>query len=201
MVISVVSLYVIFSYFLNALENMSLPKLGKKYVTTVYRNTDPARSVRIIISYSFVSLNPRYRLCSKIYLRLGDMVVSIPVSRQVSLIHTLRVMLTALSLYPHFLRYLPSVRSRIILTFWVKNFVNFRQRKYTRMSLMSLLSEASSSVIKLWNIRHPVRLSLTTSPNVSDLLISLHVSFVSLIQYIMRLFPGMVKDRARNLPV
>ena len=114
------------------------------------------------------------------------MVVSTVSYPKVSVHHTLRAMLIAVCLYPKFLHYLPSVHSAFILKSWVKAFCKVNERKYTHLPLSSLLSEASLSMDAIRNLMYGGRLTLTSSPNVKDLLINLHVNVLTLMEYMIQ---------------
>ena len=143
------------------------------------RNT----SGRIIISYSISPTNESYKYVTKVYLRYGPLVVSIANTRAATLHSTLRAMLTAIAMYPSFLRRLPSVRSVYILKSWVKAYCKMNARKYTKLPLSSLLDEALSSMAILQSSVYGGRVTLTSTRSVKDLLINLHVSYLRLIQY------------------
>lgn len=155
----------------------------KKYVTTLFQSTDLKPSGRITISY-FSSMTPkRLRSFYVVYVRVGRMVVSSQVSREASVLHTLRVMLTALCLFPDYLRTVPAVRSRVIAGFSLSAFIKVRERKYMRMPLNLLCRNAVQSAAVLSNSVPGGHLRLISSRNVKTSIASLMTSYVTLIQY------------------
>lgn len=158
----------------------------KKCVILPLANTDLYTSARIIISYYSSNQTKSYKYVQRLYLRLGPMVVSTVSYPKVSVHRTLRAMLIAVCLYPKFLHYLPSVHSAFILKNWVKAFCKVNERKYTHLPLSSLLSEASLSMDAIRNLMYGGRLTLTSTPNVKDLLINLHVNVLTLMESMIR---------------
>ena len=82
------------SIYLNLLENM------KKYISTLYQNTDPYTSVRISISYYSRTRTKSPRILAELFLRVGNLVVVIGLPREETLNRTLRAMLTHLVAFP-----------------------------------------------------------------------------------------------------
>ena len=158
----------------------------KKCVTLPLANTDPYTSARIIISYYSSPQTKRYRYVQRLYLKRGRLVVSTVKYPKESVHHTLRAMLIAVALYPKFLKCLPSVRSTYILKNWVKVFYKVNARKYTHLPLASLLNEASSSMEIIKSSMCGGRLTLTSSPNVKDLLVNLHVNVLTVMEYMIQ---------------
>ena len=133
------------NYFLKDYVIMSQNNVPrKKCVTLLSENMDPSISARIIISYYSSNQTKRYRYVQRVYLKHGPLVVSTVKYPKVSVHHTLRAMLIAVSLYPKFLNLVPSVRSILILRSWVKAFLTVNVRKYTHLPLKTLLKEAIS---------------------------------------------------------
>ena len=105
---------------------------------------------------------------------------------KVSVHHTLRAMLIAVALYPKFLNLVPSVRSTFILRNWVKAFLTVNVRKYTHLPLRALLKEASYSMESIRNLTYGGRVTLTTFPDVKDLLLNLHVNVLTLTEFMIQ---------------
>ena len=173
----------------------------KKCVTLLSENMDPSISGRIIISYYSSNLTKRYRYVQRVYLRLGPMVVSTVKYPKVSVHHTLRAMLIAVALYPKFLNLVPSVRSTFILKSWVKAFLTVNVRRYTRLPLKALLKEASYSMENIKNLTYGGRVTLTTFPDVKDLLLNLHVNVLTLMDFMIQrgVYSRPQKQRSRSL--
>ena len=158
----------------------------KKCVILPLANKDLYTSARIIISYYSSNQTKPYKYVQRLYLRLGPMVVSTVKYPKVSVHHTLRAMLIAVCLYPKFLHCLPSVHSAFILKSWVKAFCKVNERKYIRLPLSSLLKEASLSMESIKNLMYGGRLTLTSTPNVKDLLVNLHLNVLTLMEYMIQ---------------
>ena len=135
----------------------------RKCVIMPLANMDPYTSARIIISYYFSTQKKPYKYVQKLYLRHGPLAVSMFKFPKESVHHTLRVMLTAVCLYPKFLKCVPSVHSAYILKGWVKAFCKVNARKYMRLPLMTLLKEASYSMENIRSLMYGGRLLLLLS--------------------------------------
>lgn len=154
----------------------------EKSATLLSVNTDLYTFARIIISYYSSNQTKPYKYVQRLYLRHGPLVVSIAKSPKENVHRTLRRMLIALALYPKFLKLVPSVRSAFILRNWVKAFLAVNVKKYTRLPLKALLKEASYSMENIRSLTYGGRVTLTSSPDVKDLLLSLHVNVLTLTQ-------------------
>lgn len=155
-----------------------------KCVTLPLANMDPYTSVRTIISYYSSIQKTSYRYCQRLYLRHGSLVVSIVRNPKEPVHHMLRRTLIALAIYPDFLRHVPLPRSRYILSAWVKCFFKVKERQYMRLPLATLYVKASLSMVNIQSLISGGRITLTTSPNVKDTVLQLHVSVCTLIQSI-----------------
>ena len=158
----------------------------RKCVTMPLVNTDPYTSVRIIISYYSSTQKKSYKYVQRLYLKRGPLVVSMFKFPKESALRTLRVMLTAVCLYPKFLKYVPSVHSAYILKGWVKAFCKVNARKYMRLPLMTLLKEASYSMENIRSLMYGGRLTLTSIPNVEDTLINLHTNVLIATEFMIQ---------------
>jgi len=171
----------------------------RKCVTMPLANMDPYTSARIIISYYSSTQKKSYKYVQRLYLKHGPLVVSTFKFPKESAHHTLRVMLTAVCLYPKFLKCVPSVHSAYILKGWVKAFCKVNARKYMRLPLMTLLKEASCSMENIRSLMSGGRLTLTSIPNVEDTLINLHTNVLIATEFmILRgIYSRPVKQRSR----
>lgn len=161
-------------------------KKNKKNCVTLFAvNLDHQRSVRISISYSGLTKNKPHRIYETIYLRVGDMVLSIQKNQEESLHRTLRVILMVVANYPLFLQQNLSVRSSFTLTSWVKRFSNFINKKYMEVPLNTLIHDASISMISLRSYLLGGHLRLNTFRDVETTIYSLHTSVLKHIHYIM----------------
>jgi hypothetical protein len=126
----------------------------RKCVTMSLANTDPYTSARIIISYYSSTQKKPYKYVQRLYLRHGPLAVSTFKYPKESVHHTLRVMLTAVCIYPKFLKCVPSVHSAYILKGWVKAFCKVNARKYMRLPLNSkeALQICSKAVSEAWTL-------------------------------------------------
>lgn len=183
----------------------------QKSVTLPWESTVPYTSARIIISYySSMPLNSRkrrrtdlvnfltglgtiqktnpllptcYRSWNTVYVRLGSLAVSMRNSHRETLLSTCRRMLVVLALYPKFIKYHPRVRSRFILDSWVRVFLRVNLRKYMRLPFATLLKEASNSMVLIRSLTYGGRVTLSFTPSAKDLLVNLHLSVCTLINY------------------
>lgn len=158
----------------------------RKCVTIPLANTAPYTSARIIISYYSSTQKKPYKYVQRLYLKHGPLVVSTFKFPKESAHHTLRVMLTAVCLYPKFLKCVPSVHSAYILKGWVKAFCKVNARKYMRLPLATLLKEASYSMENLKSLMFDGRLTLTSIPNVEDTLINLHTNVLIATEFMIQ---------------
>ena len=127
-----------------------------------------------------------YRYWNTLYVKCGPMVVLMRKSQKATALRTCRAILTALALYPRFLRYAPRVRSSYILSSWAKLFCKHQLRKFTQLPLVTILKEACKSMVLIRMLCCGGRVTLPTTLNVKDLLINLHVSVCTLMDYSMK---------------
>gem|GEM_PF-6660571 len=171
----------------------------RKCVTMPLVNMDPYISARIIISYYSLTQKKSYKYVQRLYLKHGPLVVSTFKYPKESAHRTLRVMLIAVCIYPKFLKCVPSVHSAYILKSWVKAFCKVNVRKYMRLPLMTLLKEASYSMENIRNLIYGGRLTLTSTPNVADMLINLHTNVLIATESMIQrgIYSRLVKQRSR----
>lgn len=153
----------------------------KKCVTLLSENMDQYTSGRIIISYYSSTLHPSYRHVQRLYLRVGNLVVSIARDPRVSVHRMLRLILIAIALYPKFIQFLAYVRLTCILSVSVKVFCALNVPRYMTLPLSSLLDEALYSMANIKSSTCGGRVTVTFIPSVRALLLNLHVSFLTLI--------------------
>lgn len=165
---------------------MSLKQVSPKCVTLPAASTDPYISGRIIISYYGSTMRRSYKYVNKLYCKHGHSVVLMYNSRAVPVRTTLRAMLTALALYPKFLRHVPSDRSSRILLGWVTRFCKVNEKKYMNAPLQTLLRQACLSMASIENSLCGARFTLTTSQSVRDILINLHMLVCNLTGYMIQ---------------
>lgn len=165
---------------------MSLKQARPKCVTLHAVNTDPYTSGRIIISYYGSTTRQSYKYVNKLYCKHGHSVVLMYNSRAAPARTTLRAMLTALALYPKFLQHVPSVRSSRILLGWATRFCKVNEKKYMNAPLQTLLRLACLSMANIENSLCGARFTLTTSQNVRDILINLHMLVCNLTGYMIQ---------------
>ena len=75
----------------------------KRYISTLWVNTDQSISARIIISYYSLTRKKSQRYYDSAMIRVGNSVVQISRLPAVELHRTLRVTLTALALLPYYI--------------------------------------------------------------------------------------------------
>ena len=181
---------------------MNTPSLKNqvKSVRTIVANTDLRHSVRIGISYFGSKTKDSSRSLQKLYVRVGHMVVSTTLSREVKLLPTLRATLIAIALYPKYLTHLPSSQSRIILSAWELRFLKIHQKKLMRLPILVLLELAASSMISLQTLSCGGHLRTPTFLSVKDMLRNLHLSVITLICYLTKYDDSYAKNLRTRLP-
>ena len=116
------------------------------------------------------------------------MVLSIAnVSSKALVLPTLRRMLTALNLYPLFLKWMPRNVSASTLDFWADRFLDRNLYRYSQLPLAILLRGASIVLQSLKPILSLTKITLTTTRSVKDILLQI-VTSVS--DYILRTIPS-----------
>lgn len=117
------------------------------------------------------------RYWNTIYVKLGPTVLLIRNSSQtVRLLPMLRRTLTALSLYPLFLRYQPQNVSPSTLDFWVERYLERNLHRYSQLPLRTLLKEALNSALELETILSGTKIIVPTILDVKALLIKIHIA-------------------------
>ena len=178
---------------------MSLRNLPLKCASIHVVNMGPNISGRITISYhSYQDEQGRtLRNWNKLYLHVGRMVVSVSKSPEASALSTLRATLTAIALYPKFLKNQPSVRSRLILNSWANRFLKVNVKKLTRVPLASLFAAASLVMVDLQNSVSGGRISMCSSRDVKAMLLNLHQNVNTLIGFMV--LRGNYSPKLKNL--
>ena len=77
----------------------------KRYISTLWANTDQSISARIIISYYSQTRKKSQRYYDSVMIKVGNSVVQISRLPAVELHHTLRLTLTALALLPYYIEH------------------------------------------------------------------------------------------------
>ena len=155
----------------------------KKYAITLYRSTDLKHSGRIIMACSSLTKKKHSKCCERLYIRVGRMVVSTVLCPGANVLHTVRVILTALCLFPRYILAVPSARSRFILDTSLSVYIRLHGKKYMKMPLNNLCDCAVSSVELLSSSCRGGLLRIRSSRNVKDIMSNLMVSYIGLIQY------------------
>ena len=144
----------------------------QKYVTSHVVNMDQSTTVRIIICYYSSTRENSARILDKCYLRVGRMVVSIPLLQR-TVQPMLQDMHIAIFLFRHFLNFAKFVRSRAILSCLVRLILIISDKKLTRSLIKTSLNKEFQLMEKYLPINSPMRLSLASSRSVKNLLLSL----------------------------
>ena len=173
----------------------------RKYVTTLLENTDLTISVRTSISFSTSPMSQSFKTIEKLYCCLGlnvpviitkngksfyikpsRLVVSILPYHGISAHRMFRDTLIALLLCHDYIKTMPSVRSRIILTASVRSFIKIRKKKYTRMPIATLFSKVAKCSANLCLCTLGGRLSVCFIPRFEDFVIMMMTRYFTLIQ-------------------
>ncbi len=154
----------------------------QKCVTLHVANMDPYTCAHITISYYGLMTKKSSRYVTNLYIRHGDMAVSIASSRKEKLATTLRRMLIVIALYPRFISSISSDLSLRILDSSVNAFLRYHERKYMRLPLTSLLTLASQSMELIRPFGCGYHVTLSSIPSVKASLLSLHMSYITAIQ-------------------
>lgn len=166
---------------------MSTRNLESKCASIHVVNMDPNISARIIMSYhSYQNKQGRtLRSWNKLYLHVGCMVVSVSKSPEASALSTLRATLTAIVLYPKFLKNQPSCRSRLILNSWVNRFLKVNVKRLTQVPLENLFLAASLVMVDLQNSVSGGRISMSFFRDAKVMLLNLHQNVNTLIGFMV----------------
>lgn len=151
-----------------------------KFVTTLSVNMDPFTFARIITSFYGVRTQKSTRNFRCLYVRLGDLVVSVPKLRGQAYHRMLRNTLTAIAAYPEYISKMKPSRLRYTHSIWEKWFFKKIERKYMNVPIMTLLHNATLSLILIRSSLCGGHLKLTISPDVRATTYSLHNSVCSL---------------------
>ena len=151
-----------------------------RFVFTHVENMDPSISVRITTLFSGTRAMKLTRRLEKLYLRVGNLVVSQPKLHGMTYLSMLRNTLTAIIIYPKYLSLLKSDRSRFIHNIWEKRFLKNEKKKYMNLPLRTLLEKASLSLILIQTSICGGHLRLTFSLDVRHTIYALHNSVCTL---------------------
>ena len=143
----------------------------KRYISTLWVNTDQSISARIIISYYSQTRKKSQRYYDTVTIRVGNSVVQISRLPEVELLRTFRVTLTALVLLPYYIAHaarLDPARERlsdslkkVAISWKVKNLM----RRLSKKSILSLMEESITSTALIFGQLHPCRISVPYCPD------------------------------------
>ena len=134
----------------------------KRYISTLWVNTDRSISARIIISYYSQTRNKSQRYYDSVMIRVGSSVVQISRFPAVELVRTLRVTLTALALLPYYIDHAAhsSPDKEHLLDFLKKvRFLRKVKTSIMRLSKRSILSLMDESIISTGSVLNQLPLS------------------------------------------
>ncbi len=173
----------------------------KKSVITLLESMDPTICARTSILFSTSLMSKSFRTTEKLYCSLGlneyvvitkneksfairpsRLVLSILPYHGISVHRMLRDTLTALLLCHDYIQIMPCVRSRIILTASVKNFIKIRKRRYMKMPLHTLFIKVVKCSENLCSCILGGRLSVCFIPKLDDFVISIMTRYFMLIR-------------------
>ena len=150
-------------------------------------NTDQVLSAHIGISYHTLTTPSLPRIYSKLYVRVGDMVVWIALPREVLPLHMYRVMLIVLLALPTSLRLSLSAPDVATLSIWVSRSFRKISRKYMRKDWYSLMRRTMSSVASLYILNPRFVSGATYTPDALDTLCRLSLAFMKSTAFSMSL--------------
>ena len=143
----------------------------KRYTSTLWVNTDRSISARIIISYYSRTRSKSQRYYDSVMIRVGSSVVQISRLPAVELHHTLRVILTALVLFPYYIdhaAHLNPDKERLLDFLKKARFLRKVKTSITRSSkksILSLMDESITSTGLVLTQLLPCRISVPYSPD------------------------------------
>ena len=157
----------------------------KKYATTLLENMETSTFARITTSWYGSQVEKSSRILLKHYIRVGNLVVSIPNYPKVTAHHTLRHTLMALVIFPKFLGLIERNPSVVIRPALVKKFCEKYEKTLTPYPLSTLLALSSTWMHDYSKYFCGGHLKLGTSPNVvitlANLLeaVGMHTTFIA----------------------
>lgn len=193
------------SIYLNLLENM------KKYISTLYQNTDPYTSVRISISYYSRTRTKSPRILAELLMRLGNLVVVIGLPREGKLSLTLRAMLTHLVAFPITLNRMIELNRILVsrtdlqrhafLTPRKPLEIVFPDRSKRPLSLHSLMESLASLMEDFSQSALPGRLSIPAFSDMRAMVDCLAMNYIGLYEAYLRRYPDLFKQSEEVIPV
>lgn len=165
----------------------------KLYDITVLENTDLSTIGRISISCYGSKTKTSLRAWQSILISLGRLDILIQRKSSMTLLPTLRAILTALAIFPLYINLKPSSRLQYIRTTWAKQFCRVQKKKYTKVPLKILFQEACLSMALIQSSLCGGRLKITSSQNVLDILESLEDNVSIVIASMMQHDAGRAK--------
>ena len=128
----------------------------KRYISTLWLNTDQSISARIIISYYSQTRRQSQRVYDTVTVRVGNSVIQISNVPLVELRRTLRVMLIALVLLPYYIAHaarlnpdrerLSDSLRKVVISWKTTNLM----RKLNKKSILSLTEESATSMVSVF---------------------------------------------------
>lgn len=193
------------SIYLNLLENM------KKYISTLYQNTDPYTSVRISISYYSRTRTKSPRILAELFLRVGNLVVVIGLPREATLNRTLRAMLTHLVAFPITLNRMIELNRIVVSRMDLQHHAFLTPRKPLEIvfpdpskrprSLHSLMESLASLMENFSQSVLPGRLSIPAFSDMRAMVDCLAMNYIGLYEAYLRRFPDLFKQFEEITPV
>lgn len=192
------------SIYLNLLENM------KKFISTLYQNTDPYTSVRISISYYSRTRTKSPRILAELLIRVGSLVFVLGLPREATLNRTLRAMLTHLVAFPitlnrmielsHILVSRTDLQRHAFLTPRKPLEIVFPDPKKRPRSLHSLSESLALLMESFSQSALPGRLSIPAFSDMRAMVDCLAMNYIGLYEAYLRRFPDLFKQSEETIP-
>jgi hypothetical protein len=194
------------NYLLNVCVSIYLNLLGnmKKYISTLYQNTDPYTSVRISISYYSRTRTKSPRILAELLIRAGNLVVVIGLPRAETLNRTLRAMLTHLVAFPITLNRMIELNRILVSRTDLQRHAFLTPRKpleimypdpKTRPRSLHLLAESLALLMESFSQSAlPGRLSIPAFSDMRAMVDCLAMNYIGLYEAYLRRFPDLFKQ-------
>lgn len=154
------------------------------FVSSLLPNTDPLHFVRIIMVYSAPTRNSLQKTCTRLYVRVGKMVllISPPSTARVSACHILRNMSQAIVVIRKFLAQKSANRSSFIVDVRLSALCTLVHRRTKKLSIRYYSTEIMDMIKAFSILSHvcPCTLNLRSSPSVGSIARSLLQTYIEL---------------------
>lgn len=183
----------------------------KKYISTLYQNTDPYTSVRISISYYSRTRTKSPRILTELFLRVGNLVVVIGLPREETLNRTLRAMLTHLVAFPITLNRMIELNRIVVSRMDLRHHAFLTPRKpleivfpdpKKRPHSLHSLTESLASLMENFSLSAlPGRLSIPAFSDMRAMVDCLAMNYIGLYEAYLRRYPDLFKQSEETIPM